>query len=396
MLNVTTRIAILIALLGCSQSEGPLTVERDGYLEDVAFRRSTLEAALWRPELPYSQSLLSNYGLDDSGWELLPVIRHASAPLTLADAARMQSGKAPELGETFAPDLDGDAAELGAWAFNNVPMRRDGYLSWLLTRPQHWAAVGIDAREDGTVRGLVKYEDSFGKVQVGVTCGLCHAAGEEPGRADRTLDLGLARALYAEARGIDGELFRGWGPGRVDVTDDELDSPTAIPDLFGLAGASYLNHSGSIRVAGKATLAVRFETQIILGHRQEARPDRRLTWALAEYLTLLERPEQEPPSAEETASFEAHCADCHNPERGFAGDLIAADLLDVDPAVALTPERGTGFYKVPSLVGVRDNGPWLHDGSAKTLESILESGHPFGGGLSTTEHDRILSFLNRI
>ena len=70
----------------------------------------------------------------------------------------------------------------------------------------------------------------------------------------------------------------------MDVTDDEAVDALAIPDLFGVKHQSHMNTSGAIEILNPATLAVRFETQYIVGHSLEARPDRRLTWALAAFV----------------------------------------------------------------------------------------------------------------
>ncbi len=152
-----------------------------------------------------------------------------------------------------------------------------------------------------------------------------------------------------------------------------------------------------VRVASPASAAVRFETQYIINHAFEARPDRALPWALAMFVMSLEAPEHD---ASETARgeevFGRMCSGCHDPARGYSGDLIDASVLTSDPLVAGSPMRGTGSYRVPSLLGVSQGGPFLHDLSAPTLGDLLDDGHPIGAELTATERDDLISFLNTL
>ncbi|HIN85900.1 MAG TPA: hypothetical protein EYN06_05405, partial [Myxococcales bacterium] len=329
--------------------------QADLYMHSREARRDVLEAALWQPELPYSENLLNNYALEKGGWELLPKMTFGTAPVTLQDVDSLVQGKSFTVGPgkhlgADVPTNQADWESLGQRVFFELPMRYDNYLIWLLARPHLFEEVGLVADSAGQIPGLVKFKDHFGKSRVGMTCSLCHSADGQIGRANRNLDLGLVRALYAEAQGIDGSVYRTWGPGRLDVSDDGVNGPTQIPDLFDLQDSNYLNHSGVIAVSGASTLAVRFETQYILGHRMLARPARHLTWALAQFVWNLKSSAEEPSPGnnEGRAVFQQNCGTCHDLTRGGAGDLVAAEQLTSDNTVAYTPERGTGYYKVPS------------------------------------------------
>ena len=384
-------------MFSCAQT--PVTPEEveQSYLGDAAGRRAALEGALWQPELPYSRSLLANYGLEDAGWELLPVLPVVSRPFYVQDSDTIAQGNALVVdGEP----LDMNDSDLGRRMFFEAPMRYDAYLTWLATRPELWSQAGLDVQEDGSVRGLLAFRDLDGSTRVGMSCSLCHAEEGVAGRASRGIDLGWVRARYAEWRGVSGELFETWGPGRVDVTDDGVNGPTAIPDLWGLEHAQYLNHSGSVAVPTAASMAVRFETQMILGHRMQSRPDRRGVWALMEFVRSLEPDafalSESPRAAEGQTLFDAMCAQCHNPQAGFSGGLVAAQQLTSDPTIATTPERGTGYYKVPSLIRVSQNAPYLADGSQPSLEALLASGHPFGTPPSLDERAALIDYLKTL
>lgn len=396
----------LTALLGCQQ-EAPapapeaeqvswMMEHTDDWLEDRAWRRERLEEALWDPELPYARKRLSSYGLEIGGWDLLPEIDDRVEAVSQENLARPFEGEALR-GEALPETAEAWRA-LGERAFWMMPMRRDGYAEWLVSRPDLWDAVGLEQDAEGNVRGLVRFRDARGVARVGITCALCHSSGGQAGAANRALDLGLARALYMEEH-LDREpgVYAGWGAGRVDVTDDGVDDPLAIQDLWGVRWLSHLNNSGGVRHANPASLAVRFETQFIMGHGLEARPDRALVWALTLYILTIDRPTSEPalnsPGAE---VFTERCAACHDPARGYSGGLVEAELLTSDPTAAFSPLRGTGAYKIPSLLGVGGGGPYLHDGSLADLDALLDSGHPFGDPVEGADKDHLKTFLKTL
>lgn len=141
---------------------------------------------------------------------------------------------------------------------------------------------------------------------------------------------------------------------------------------------------------------------------------------------------------------EESCAKCHDPKQGYTNNkLIAAPGFDVpndhpakddimrnasgtprrigsDPALTLTTRRGTGFYKVPSLLGVWYRGPFEHNGSCATLEDWFNpartndtfvptgwrgppgtktravKGHEFGLDLSEDERRALIAFLKTL
>ena len=398
--------AILLLLMGCSLSEQPQSaVHSNEFIKQADTRRTALEYAMWQPALPYSKKLLNNYGLDDSGWELLPEVNLEVGPFRTDDAEHVGDETYDWQGvvqPSTPPSNDAEWMAMGESTFWGLPMRRDAYLRWLLARPDLWSEVGLDVLPDGSVAGIAMYRDPEGSIKYGVTCALCHSSEGLAGRANRRLNIGKARALYAEYMGRNGDDFLTWGPGRIDVTEDGVDNPVAIPDLWGLEHAQFVNHSGSIRVAGPVTLAVRLETQYIQNHRMRSRPPRAQMWALSRYVMSRKPPvtdtnDLDPERvAEGQDVFNKHCGDCHEKDRSYSGGLIPAEDLSVDAAVALSPTRGTGFYKVPSLLGVRANGPYLHDGSLATLADLLASGHPYGQALDTEEQNVLNEFLKSL
>lgn len=364
------------------------------YLDDRAWRRDVLEQSLWMPELPYAVKLLDNYGLEPGGWELLPARSFEVGPVY-----GMLGEEADFSGELIDPTEPRDLAgwlELGEEVFWRLPMRRDAYIEWLVANPQHWDEVGVERADDGALRGFVRYVDARGAVRVGISCAACHGHEGQAGRAVSGLDLGKARALFRASRGLDPAPFDQWGPGMVDVTDDRITDPVAIPNLFGLSKQRYYNASASIKAVNPATLAVRFETQYILNYGYEVRPPRALTWALAMYVMSLDELDDRGMSEPPPEVFIERCASCHDPEASFAGDLVRAEVTTSDQLAASSPTRGTGYYRAPSLRGVGLGGPFLHDSGVSTLEELLDSGHPSGDPISGQERDMLLAYLRQL
>ncbi|MBA2662851.1 MAG: hypothetical protein H0U74_11180 [Bradymonadaceae bacterium] len=391
--------------VGCGELDAPvqddiawMQAHTTHYLENTAWRRAELEASLWRAELPYARKRLAGYALADGGWDLLPELQSLSG-LVFSEGASAQLGPLVEFSTTVPTTRQG-WLELGEAVFWRMPMRRDNYLEWLVERPELVDAVGIARNDDGSLRGVVSFKDARGEQRVGATCGMCHGQDGVAGLASSSLDLGLGRALYNETHGRPGDVYAAWGAGRVDVTDDTEADPLAIPNLWGAKYQSYLNASAAVRVASPASLAVRFETQYIVGHGLEARPNRVLVWALAMYVLSLEPPAPTSSPAAQAAVgaaiFDAACATCHYPNAGYSGDLIDAGLLVGQSPAAYSPLRGTGMLKVPSLIGVGAGGPYFHDGRHATLQSLLQDNHPFGAPLSGADQDALEAFLNTL
>jgi len=416
-MKATTTIFILttalVALSGCSDPEvGEPEVEyatdaewmmahADDFMTDRAFRRAELEAMMWRPELPYAEKLLSHYGRADGGWEYLPQLAVRTQPV-MAEEPGAAFAPTIELTGGVVPTTEAEWIALGEQVFTEMPMRRDAYLEWLVLNPQVWDEVGIEVTDDGRVAGFMRFEDTRGRVRVGITCSACHAAGGVPGQANTKMNLGLARALFAEAQGQQTDESFEWGPGKVDITDDGVTDPLAIPNLWGVDAQEYINASGVIRQASPASLAVRFETQYIINHSFEARPPRVLAWALAMYVRSLDAPASPVPAdgelvAEGREIFEASCAGCHDGARKFSGALVRAEALTSDPLAAASLRRGTGFYKVPSLEGIgAAGGPFLHDASSASLDDLLTAGHPAGGVFGLEERRALLAYLDTL
>ena len=167
-----------------------------------------------------------------------------------------------------------------------------------------------------------------------------------------------------------------WGPGRLDVTTTTGKEPVRIPDLRPVRWLTYLQQDATVRVRSLATLAIRIETLIITSNEQAVRPPRMITLALAAYLMSLADPL---PSVDAAAAasprgaslFAYHCATCHVPP-ALTGNPVPLATIGTDPTLGLSPVRGTGTYRVPSLHGVASRGPLLHDGTVPSLAAFFD------------------------
>jgi len=131
------------------------------------------------------------------------------------------------------------------------------------------------------------------------------------------------------------------------------------------------------------------------------------------------------------------CATCHKPPlytnnkltpaRGFnalenhsEGTNLMSRSVGTDPTLATRTRRGTGFYKVPSLLGLWYRGPFEHNGSCATLEDWFNpartndtyvptgwkgppftktravKGHEFGLDLSPEDKAALIAFLKTL
>lgn len=340
------------------------------YVVDQGLRRATLESQLVSTANAYAFERLRSYALDD-GWDALPIE-------PLADI--------PAWPDTQVPPEESEFLALGRRAFFEYPARVGAEFAPGL-------APGMDmphAREaeDGTGRAVI-------------TCATCHAgpAGgpDAIGAPNTALNIG---AIYAQAFDApDSPELSSWGPGRMDVTADTADDPVRIIDLRPLRHQRLLQAAGAIRQRHPTDLAIRLETLLITASGRRTRPARATIAALAWWLHTLSPPA---PQAPPPKVFQERCARCHDPATGYASsDPIPAADVATDPTAAWSPGRGTGGYKAPSLIGVTQRSPLLHDASIPTLDALLDpartrGGHTFTAALAPAQLTHLKTFLTSL
>ena len=450
------RATILLAVvtLGCSSKSterapdptppapivepGPWSdawILREGrrFLDDTAYRRAALERALTNHDNVYSRVRLDSYGHGERGWDKLPAWNPRSRPVTAQLAAQLERGEMPVVAADHAPLWDGRTPEtmagwvaLGRRVFFEYPMRAEVFMEHGLTKLALAAAVGIERTAAGDVPGLVVFRNVDGETRVGITCAICHSTVKGgalvAGSARRTFDYGRLRGAYFADTGdfVDPALAKrmaSWGPGRADVTEDDDEDPVTIPDLWGLRAQSWLTQAGTIRHDNPLALAIRQETQLTDSNHALVCPPRELAWALAMYVYSLAPPPTtiapSPQLARGGEVFADACGGCHA-NAAYGGRAIAATTIGTSPALATGRGRGTGHYRVPPLVRVRDGAPFLHDGSVASLDELLSParlepgyaagrlgpgpipGHRAGTDLSAPDRAALIVFLEAL
>jgi hypothetical protein len=249
-------------------------------------------------------------------------------------------------------------------------------------------------------------------------------------------------------------------PGVMHRHSSAFGSPTTIPDLFNLKERKYLDRTGLIvqrdigDVMRYAVLNQEMDfTNSYGGFKPDSSPDtaivKRYTrfsdaqaYALAKYLYSL-KPLPNPNKAlpelilKGSKVFEQEtCIDCHTPPFYSSNKLTPAagfippkedfgkyDILDLsvktDPGLALYSRRGTGYYKVPSLIGVWNRSALMHSGYVTSLEEMFNParlkddfmpsgfnpnvdkpfpvlGHSFGLYLSGDDKKALFAFLRAL
>ncbi len=343
-----------LALIACTPPD-----DAARYLRDARFRRALLESTHTGAS-QYVRTRLAYYATgDELDWER----RELWNPRVRA------TGEAT----ARALALDLPLLELGREAFFRYPVQ-------LVSFP---AAVEVEL--DGGARSAA------------LVCASCHTRGAIVGAPNLDFDYG-ARLADASSDPLFVATRRAWGRGRVDVASPDGDEPVQIPDLRPVRYQTHLQYSGVVQQTSLVALALRIETLVITSHGGAIRPPRQVALALATYLWSLAPPRKGAVDgrSEGEAIFAARCASCH---RGAdrAGPPVPAAIVGTDPAAARSPYRGSGGYRAPSLIGVADRWPLLHDGSVRDLDALLDparrGGHGFTQGLSVAERTALHAYV---
>jgi mono/diheme cytochrome c family protein len=374
-----------LAIAGCSRASTPDAEDLARYLDDAAFRRAELSASLVDPDDGYARLRLESYGL---AWESLPVWNPRVEPflqdeLGGGDLLRPPGPTARALAIDAAASAADPAAllSLGQQAFSSYPVQLLPDVAPALASAGAAAQYGfVVDPETSAVGGLVHAEMADGTTRIALTCASCHArlSGGRliAGLPNDALDLGK---LAVDAGVVPPDLVArmlAWGPGRIDVSSLDASEPARIPDLRPVRFLTYLQQDATVEQRSIVSLALRIETLIITSHSEDLRPPREVAlglalavWALADAL---------PPAAPASAAgsrglavLQQSCASCHAPDV-FTGPPVPLAVVGTDPTLGLSPERGTGFYRVPSLRGVGTRGPLLHDASAPDLATFFD------------------------
>ena len=410
-------VAAFAALVACAMAPprvaAPLpssATEAQRYLGDAVARRRMLEAELVNPTNGYSRLRLAHYATGKSeDWDALPEYNPKAAPWAtpLGALAPLAITPAARAGDPEA------LRALGEAAFDRYPVQIATAAERVVTDEASARRFGFWV-DGGRIGGLVRVQTPDGVPHLAYACATCHTGVRRgklvTGAPCETLDIG---ALSVAAFRGGAPAFLAWGPGRIDVTTPGGTEPVRIPDLRAVRDLSFLHHTASVAQRGVTSLAIRVETLVIVSNSRTIRPPREIALGLALYLWSLEDriPHRDSLSPEEKHGevlFTAHCASCHAPP-SYTGKPVPITEVGTDGHLGGSAERGTGAYRVPTLRGIADRGPLLHDASIATTGELLDParlepgwrggpvlGHRYGLGLTPGERADLEAFVETL
>ena len=264
------------------------------------------------------------------------------------------------------------------------------------------ALLSLDA-----VVGVVGEVDASNTLtRVGITCALCHSTVNNSfmdgigsrldGWPNRSLDVGRIVALSPRLTPAQKAVYNSWGPGMYDprFNIDGQNIPVVLPPAFGLRHVKREVYTGDDVVSyWNAYVAI---TQMH-GHGRFVDPRIGVSVnnppdmvssklePLRAYQLSLDAPAPIPGEFDESAARRgravfngvARCAGCHL--GGALTDVNAnrlhpAEEVGQNPAYAM--RSVTKMYRTTPLRGLWNpphlTGPYFHDGSAKTLEAVVD------------------------
>jgi hypothetical protein len=430
------RVSLTLAALalgacgGSKPSPAPTTPHELLYLRDASARRQALIDELVDPTNGYSSLRLAHYATGaDGDWDALPAWnpRAASYPANALDAAPAAPALPADAQAFTLPDeATWDPADpatgpaslvaLGEDAFFRYPAQlAPGSLAPLTRAAADRYGLWVDDARG--VGGIVVAETDTGPA-LAFSCASCHAdvvgGRVVPGLPSAHVNLGR---MFADGGATDpiATNLLAWGPGRNDVTTSDASLPERVSDLRPVRFVSHLQYDATVKQIDLVSLAVRVETLITTSHGQQNRPPRILALALAAYIWSLA--DSVPPTTSagtpgETL-FAGTCAPCHAGP-GLTSAPVALDVVGTDPRCGLSPDRGTGNYRVPSLRGAALRPTLFHDGTLTGLDELLDparlddgytagargpgavKGHVFGLGLTDVDRAALLDYVKTL
>ncbi|MAT92224.1 MAG: hypothetical protein CME59_06455 [Halioglobus sp.] len=374
--KLLTTLALVIVVTACSDGNG----NRGGAVDDsvmIAQGREIFRHDTFGDEAFWSDTL-----------RMHEVIANAVDPVTALSVGLKVDVEA--LPEELVADLADGKVELENPATTIALLKLD-------------AVVGLKGTV-ATVGGV----DTL--TRVGITCALCHSTVDDSfapgigkrldGWANRDLDPGaiiaLSPALPAQTRAV----YKSWGPGKYDARFnlDGLNGAHVIPPAYGLHGIdritstgdgddiAYWNRYVAVTQMGGQGSFYDERTGVNITNGSEDLVSSKLP-ALQAYQLSLEPPTPPPGSFDADAAargkavFEGagQCASCHSGERYTdanqrlhqPGEVVSEPEPDGAPSWAA--RSATQLYRTAPLEGIWQHPPYFHNGSAATLDAVVET-----------------------
>ena len=286
------------------------------------------------------------------------------------------------------------------------------------------AVVGLK----GTVE-TVNGKDTL--THVGITCALCHSTVDNsfaPGIGKR-LDgwpnhdlnpgaiIALSPALNAQQKAV----FNSWGKGKYDARFnlDGLNGPAVIPPAYGLLGVhkvtatgdgdeiAYWNRYVAVTQMGGHGTFFEPRTGVNVTNGNDDQVSSKLP-ALQAYQLSIAAPT--PPAGSFDAAAAARgktvfdgqgrCATCHSGSKFTdANERLhpASDSMAEPETPSYAARSATKLYRTAPLAGVWQHAPYFHNGSAATLDAVVQDYNSrMALGLSASQMADLVQYLKSL
>jgi mono/diheme cytochrome c family protein len=250
----------------------------------------------------------------------------------------------------------------------------------------------------GTVQ-TVNGKDTL--VRLGITCALCHSnvdssfapgiGRRRDGWPNRDLNVGAIIALSPAVSAEQKAVYNSWGPGRYDprFNLDGKSTPLVLPPAYGLARVrnetytaegpiSYWNAYVAVtQMHGQGNFS---DPRLKIAVRQSPDLVTSKLAALREYQHSLAAPEPPAGAVDAAAArrgrvvFNRSCITCHVATTGTDNNsnnkLHPPSETGTDGAYAM--RTASKAYRTTPLRGLLQHAPYFHDGSAATLDAVVD------------------------
>jgi len=246
--------------------------------------------------------------------------------------------------------------------------------------------------------------------RVGITCALCHSTVDNSftdgigkrldGWANDTLNPGaivaLSPALPAEAKAI----YSSWGKGKYDprFNQDMKNGPQVIPPAYGLLGINRITSTGdgdkleywnryvAVTQMGGHGSFMEPRTGVSVTNGTDDQVSSKLP-ALQEYQLSIDAPAPPADSFNAAAAERGKavfngagkCATCHSGDKFTDANEKLHDPSEVvsepepNGAPSYASRSATKQYRTAPLRGIWQHAPYFHNGSAATLDAVVET-----------------------
>lgn len=242
--------------------------------------------------------------------------------------------------------------------------------------------------------------------RLGITCALCHSTVDDSfapgigkrldGWPNRDLNPGAIIALSPAVDAAGKAVFNSWGPGRFDPRNnvDGINKPVVIPPAYGLAGVNRITVTGDGNEIAYWNRYVAVVEMGGLGSFSEPRLNLNVVHGTTDLVTAklpalqayqLSLPAPPPPAGSFDAAaamrgqavFEGagRCATCHSGPAFTDANLRLhppADSMAEPETPSYAARSATRQYRTSPLRGVWQHPPYFHDGSAATLQAVVD------------------------